>query len=116
MRKIFIPLLLSVLLLSGCETLKISAPREKNIILEQKTKNDNIRADKEKKVYYALYGLIPISNNSTEDMLTDVKDNSRVAVTTKYSLTDWLVGLGANIIFPTTIVSRTIEVEVNEPK
>ncbi|MDN5304820.1 MAG: hypothetical protein PWP46_1706 [Fusobacteriaceae bacterium] len=49
MRKIFIPLLLSVLLLSGCETLKISAPREKNIILEQKTKNDNIRADKEKK-------------------------------------------------------------------
>ncbi|MDN5304819.1 MAG: hypothetical protein PWP46_1705 [Fusobacteriaceae bacterium] len=49
-------------------------------------------------------------------MLTDVKDNSRVAVTTKYSLTDWLVGLGANIIFPTTIVSRTIEVEVNEPK
>lgn len=36
MRKIFIPLLLSVLLLSGCETLKISAPREKKYYFRAK--------------------------------------------------------------------------------
>ncbi len=61
----------------------------------------------EKRAYYLLWGLIPISNNSTSDIVPKGKN---VRVETKYKGMDILIGIAANILIPTTISSMSAEV------
>ena len=62
------------------------------------------------KVWYALWGLVPISDNTTNKILKETK-LKKVRVTTKMSFTDYLISAVLNMFIPTTIATWTVEVE-----
>ena len=57
--------------------------------------------------YYILFGLVPLNKVDTNSMVNDVAD---FKINTITGPTDVLIGIAANMIFPTTISSRTVKV------
>ncbi|MCX5803500.1 MAG: hypothetical protein NTU69_08230 [Proteobacteria bacterium] len=58
----------------------------------------------EKRVWYALWGLVPISNNTTDDI---VPANTNVRVETKYTFLDVVISIFTGLV---TINCHTAEV------
>jgi len=94
-----------VLTFAGCYTVNIKAPEGKKIYLASKPV---VSPDNSKKVFYILWGLVPITDNSTVDLLANYPDGSEVAVSTKYTFIDQIINMIAGLL---TINCQTVEVQ-----
>jgi hypothetical protein len=83
----------------GCATINVTGNNAK---LVQSGKEGTKIA--EKRVWYALWGLVPISNNTTDDV---VPANSTVRVETKITPLDFLISIFTGLV---TINCNTAEV------
>ncbi len=89
--------------LVGCFTIKVGGKAELALSTEEGTKIA------QKRCWYALYGLIPIGDNSTDSLIpATVK---RVRVETKYKVSDFLIN-----IFTGLVTIETFSVEIYEVK
>lgn len=109
MKKLLVSaLLVSSLFLNACMNVKVSAPEGKAIKLGRKEKTEILKPTNEKTVYYALWGLVPLTDNSTEDLLEGVSEESKVVIETHFTLKDFWVNLFGSMV---TITSQTVSVE-----
>lgn len=94
-----------VLTVIGCTVVRVEAPVGEKIKLSSETESYNYVA--KKRVFYVLWGLVPITDNSTAKMLEGKKVES-VKIEAKYDIVDILINV---ILGHFTVVSRTIEVK-----
>jgi hypothetical protein len=67
----------------------------------------------EKRYFYILYGLVPLGNTSTDEI---IPKGRKVRVEVKYTVMDVIIGALANMFIPTTLTSKTAEVYVCESR
>ena len=87
----------------GCYTIKIGGKAELAPNTEEGTKIA------QKRCWYALWGLVPISDNSTDSLIPGTV--KKVRVETKYKVSDFLIN-----IFTGLVTIETFSVEVYEVK
>jgi len=87
----------------GCFTIRVGGKAELAASTEEGTKIA------EKRCWYALWGLIPISDNSTDSLIPATA--KKVRVETKYQVSDFLIN-----IFTMLVTIETFSVEVYEVK
>jgi len=106
MRKI-VALALIASLYAGCFTMKYVAP----VGTEVSTLSELQPASFEKqvKVWYALWGLVPITDNSSDAIISRYK-LKEVRVTTKFTFLDLIIGAFTGVA---TIVPKTMVIEGN---
>lgn len=104
-------LLLAILLIAvitiNCGTVIVAAPPGKNI--ELLSENDAARVVTVKKCWYLLWGLVPISNNSTAPVVAEYQLKS-VRVNSYYSPVDFIISFFLGF---TSLHTRTVEIEGN---
>ncbi len=110
MRKLFAIALIVTLALSanGCYTMKYNAPAKTPVALISEGKRASFKQSK--KVWFALWGAVPISDNSSAKIIAE-NNLKQVRVTTKISFVDYLIGSVTGIV---SIVPATMTVEGNE--
>jgi len=97
-----------VLTFAGCYsyyTVNIKAPEGKKILISSK---EVVVPDMSKKAFYLLWGLVPITDNSTADLLSKYPDGAEVAISTKFDILDYMIQA---VLGQASIGSKTIEVE-----
>lgn len=114
MKKVVAGLLL-VGFLAGCATIVIDAPTSNNVVslTSQPSGGSPYHFVAKKKVWYILFGLIPITNNHTSDMVAASAQGKPVRnfkATTTYTFVDLLITAVLNVI-PTTIHVKSVIVE-----
>jgi len=87
----------------GCFTIRIGGKAELAPSTEEGTKIA------EKRCWYALWGLIPISDNSTDSLIPATA--KKVRVETKYQVSDFLIN-----IFTMLVTIETFSVQIYEVK
>lgn len=92
------------LALAGCATIKVEAPRNQQIVLQSNVDSQPLVA--KKMVWFALFGLVPISDNSTAQV---AKDNNLKELSAKsyYSFTDYLISFFTSYV---TVGVKTLEI------
>jgi len=88
---------------AGCYTIKIGGKAELAPSTEEGTKIAG------KRCWYALWGLVPIGDNSTDSLIPATA--KKVRVETKYQVTDFLIN-----IFTFIVTIETFSVEIYEVK
>jgi len=102
-------MLLVCLLFVSCMTVKVVAPPSSNIQLLSETQSTSFKMTK--RAIFLIYGLIPIANNSTDEMLAKY-DVESVKVTTEFDIVDWLIsGITGGLV-----VTKSIIIEGNAKK
>jgi hypothetical protein len=102
--------------LAGCATVIVEAPMgaDNTVSLTSKPSGGTSQHFMvQKKVWYVIWGLVPITNNTTTDMLSQVSQGNRndvrnMKVTVQYTLIDWLIGACLGTF---TIMTNTVTVE-----
>ena len=89
--------------LAGCFTIRVGGKAELAPSTEEGTKIA------QKRCWYALWGLVPISDNSTDSLIPEAA--KRVRMETKYTIPDFLIN-----IFTILLTIETFTVEVYEVK
>lgn len=89
--------------LAGCFTIKIGGKTELATSTEEGTKIA------QKRCWYAIWGLVPISDNSTDSLIPPTA--KKVRVETKYKVSDFLINILTGLV---TI--ETFSVEIYEVK
>ena len=87
----------------GCYTIKIGGKAELAPSTEEGTKIA------QKRCWYALWGLVPLGDNSTDSLIPGAV--KRVRVETKYKVSDFLIN-----IFTGIVTIETFSVEIYEVK
>ncbi len=87
----------------GCYTIKIGGKAELAPSTEEGTKIA------QKRCWYALYGLIPIGDNSTDSVIPGTA--KKIRVETKYKISDFLIN-----IFTIIVSIETFSLEIYEVK
>jgi hypothetical protein len=108
-----IPILLICMvcfLFTSCATVSVVAPTGKKVMLASETDPTTFRTTK--KVWYVLWGLVPITDNTTEDLISKYQLEN-VRVETQYSFVDWLIDV---VLGWTSIHTHTVTVEGNAGK
>ncbi|MEO0130552.1 MAG: hypothetical protein ABIK76_02530 [candidate division WOR-3 bacterium] len=110
MKKTLLLSLIGLFLVStffGCATVIVSAPPGEKVTLLSDTDPASFKVTK--KVWYAVYGLVPLTNNSTAPI---IKENNlgSIRVKTKYDVVDYLISYFLSVF---TITTRTVEIEGN---
>jgi len=106
MKKCLLVGLLGLLVLVGCATIKVESPQGQKIALQSDV--DSQPLVKKTKVWYALYGLVPISPNSTAVIMQKNNLNLRKASFKAYfGFDDYLVGAFTGLL---TIQPLTLEI------
>lgn len=108
MKQTIILLCIASLFLSGCYTVRILSDVDRPITLASRT--ESLPYKETYRVWYALWGLVPISDNTTNKILKESKVK-KVRITTKMTIVDWLISAVLNAVIPTTIATWTVEVE-----
>jgi hypothetical protein len=109
MKKSILLMLAVCLLFAGCMTVKIVAPPNQNIALLSETDASSFKMTK--RAIFLIGGLIPLANNSTDDMLAKYNLES-VKVTTEFDIVDWLIsGITGGLI-----VTKSVIIEGNAKK
>ncbi len=88
---------------AGCFTIRVGGKAELAPSTEEGTKIAH------KRCWYALWGLVPISDNSTDSLIPETV--KKVRVETKYTVPDFLIN-----IFTIILTIETFTVEVYEVK
>ncbi|MBS4015628.1 MAG: hypothetical protein KGZ86_04250 [Candidatus Latescibacteria bacterium] len=109
MKKLILVTLLACLVFAGCMTVKVVAPPGQDITLLTEAEATSFKMTK--RAIFLLYGLIPISNNTTDDMLAKY-NLENVRVTTEFDIIDWLIsGVTSGLV-----VTKSVTIEGNAKK
>ena len=100
-------LVLAGLFSAGCATVVVEAPEGRRVPLA--TQDAPTEATYQKRVWYFLWGLVPLTNNSSADLVAKVPQGKKVRVKVQYSLTDVVIGIFTSLV---SVVPQTVEVEV----
>ncbi len=103
MKKGIFALLLASLLFGSCATIVYEAPANKE--LKMATQVDAPPIKIKKKVWYILWGLVPISSNSTAEMVGLC--NEMVKVKSYYGIDDFFI---AFVLGTFSIMTMTVEI------
>jgi hypothetical protein len=95
-------------LCSGCFTTKVMAPPEKRFSIAGYQKCEKVSS---RKIWYALWGLVPISDETTAKDLLLVPEGSAVKIEDKFTFTDYLITIFTEWV---SIVPKTLKVYVCE--
>ena len=107
MKKIMtISIMFCLIFFSGCYSVRILSDRNSNIILASKT--EHLPYKEKYKVWYILWGLVPISDNTTSKLFNN-SNLKKVRINTKLGIDDILISLVLGSF--TSIASWTVEVE-----
>lgn len=93
---------LSVLALAGCATTVIESPKEIRLAKE----GEYLPTMGKKKVWYALWGLVPLTDNSTMDLMGRCNEVARVK--RYFGVDDAIIGCFTGCV---TIYPMTLEVQ-----
>jgi hypothetical protein len=104
MKRGIFALLLASIIFGSCATIVYEAPADKN--LKMATQVDAPPIKIKKKVWYVLWGLIPISSNSTADMVGPCKEI--VKVQSYFGIDDFLIEL---VLGTFSIMTMTVEIQ-----
>ena len=97
--------ILLALSLSGCFTIKYTTPAHSPAVLVSESQNLPFKA--QKRVWYLFYGLVPLGDNSTADLIGQ-HDLKQVRLKTQVTVTDFILGAFTGLL---TIYPMTITVE-----
>jgi hypothetical protein len=106
MKRVIALMLILALGIVSCAKVIVRAPAGSNIRIGS---GEVVNADKQKRVFYILMGLIPLNDNSTEDMLADVPAGSTVVIEEKMTFVDYIL---SGILSVVTIQCKTVVVDV----
>jgi hypothetical protein len=98
MKKVIGLMMLSLLLITSCMTYNVMAPTHSNIQLLSATEPAAFKITK--RAMYTAFGLVPLGNNSTDDVITKY-DLENVRVTVQYGIVDYIVSYIFGPIFST---------------
>ncbi|MGO8989179.1 MAG: hypothetical protein ACLQGU_15820 [bacterium] len=98
-----IVLLAVTMSIAGCYTIRIGGKAELAPSTEEGTKIAH------KRCWYILYGLVPISDNSTDPIIPETV--KKVRVETKYKVSDFVINF-----FTSLVTIETFSVEIYEVK
>lgn len=107
MRKLIVVAVLATFAM-GCYTMKAVGPAGRQLTTLAET--DEATFKKNIRVWYALWGLVPISNNSSAQVIQK-NDLKNVRITTKHTFEDGLIGLITGLV---TIMPMTMVIEGNQ--
>jgi hypothetical protein len=107
-RIIAVALLLSLSLSTGCFTMKYAAPPKQDTKVISEAQPTAVK--KTVRVWYALWGAVPITDNSTEKIIAD-NNLKEVRVQTQITFVDYVIGIFTGIV---SIVPATMTVEGNQ--
>ncbi len=93
--------------LVGCATVQVEAPRGTDIKLSTENTTTYKRIVK-KRVFYALWGLVPLTPNSTASMVNP-RTTHEIKVKSYYNVVDYVISAVLGIV---TITSRTVEIQI----
>ncbi|PKN01862.1 MAG: hypothetical protein CVU77_02695 [Elusimicrobia bacterium HGW-Elusimicrobia-1] len=102
--KIVVAVLVIGVMVSGCATVNVEAPRGQSVILQPSVESQPVVS--KGKIWYALYGLVPITSNSTADVIKKEK-LKEASFRTYYGFDDYLISIITGII---TVQPKTLEV------
>lgn len=88
--------------------MKYAAPPQSNVTTVSEATTTSFK--KSVKVWYALWGAVPISENSTEKLIAD-NNLKEVRVTTQIKFVDYIIGIFTGLV---SIVPATMTVEGNQ--
>ncbi len=88
MKRLIILALLAGIMIN-CAEVMIEAPNKQNVKLLPESKTGSFST--EMKCLYLFWGLIPLTNNSTADLIAKY-DMQNVKARTHYGIIDWLIG------------------------
>ncbi len=110
MRKLIALALIAIFTLSssGCFTMKATAPAKTPVAFISEGKRTSFKQSK--KVWFALWGAVPISDNSSARIIAE-NELKQVRVTTKITFVDYLIGAVTGVV---SIVPATMTVEGNQ--
>ncbi|NPB03200.1 MAG: hypothetical protein GXO39_02145 [Thermotogae bacterium] len=93
----------AVALFDGCATVVVESPKKVQLAQEGEVLNGRIY---KKKVWYALWGLLPLTDNSTRDLLGSCQEKARIR---RYiGVDDAIIGTCTGCL---TLYPLTVEVE-----
>jgi len=98
----------------GCASIVVDAPMTANntvSLTSQPEAGRTMHFSKQKKVFYLLWGLVPITDNHTAKDIQEVAGDNDVVnlkVDTHFDVIDWLVGAVAGWL---SVVSKTATIE-----
>ena len=104
MKRGIFALLVASLLFGGCMTIVYEAPSDKN--LKMATQVDEPPVKMKKKVWYALWGLVPISSNSTAEMVGPCKEV--VKARSYYGIDDYFISC---LLGSCSIMTMSVEIQ-----
>lgn len=107
---LFLAILLITTITLNCGAVIVAAPPGRDI--ELLSESETARVVAVKKCWYLLWGLVPISNNSTAPIVADYQLKS-VRVNTYYSAIDFIISFFLGF---TSLHTRTVEIEGNVGK
>jgi hypothetical protein len=113
MRKVLVLVLAIALLTTGCYTLNYSSSASsKPVSFTGEVKGQRTHFSEEKWIWYALWGLVPISDNDVEKSLIEPRTAGgavqSLSVKSEVSALNWLVNIFTGIV---TIYVQTVTVE-----
>ncbi|MEO0099990.1 MAG: hypothetical protein ABIK99_04780 [candidate division WOR-3 bacterium] len=106
MKRLF--LFLFLILFIGCYPVSIVSPAGKKTILLSETDQTTFKTSK--RVWYVLWGLVPITDNSTADIISKY-NLENVKVTTHFEIVDYLISA---VLGSFSIQTKTVVVEGNQ--
>jgi len=102
MKKIICLSILVCLLFTSCVSIKFVAPPNQNIQLLSETQSTSFKVTK--RAVFLIYGLIPIANTSTDDMLAKY-DLKNVKVTTEFDIIDFIIsGITSGLVVTKSVI------------
>lgn len=102
---VFMLLCFSMAMVS-CSTVKVETKSGYAFIAPNNGGKPAAKTVRSKMIFYALFGLVPITDNSTADL---IKPKEIVRVKTYMSIVDYLITMLLGIV---TITTHTVDVEV----
>lgn len=105
MRSVIVAMLLFALLCTGCYTVKYVAPPGSAV--STLSEQDAVTFKKEKKIWYALWGLVPITDNTT-DVIIAQNNLKKARAMSRLTFVDWVISLFTGFA---SIVPMTMTVE-----
>ncbi len=110
MKRLLCLIFLLCFLFTGCATVSIVGPAGQKTTLLSEPDPTTFRTTK--KVWYVLWGLVPITDNSTAEIIAhyNLKD---VKVRTQYDIIDWLISA---VLGGLSLHTKTVIIEGNTGK
>ncbi len=99
--------MLASLLFGSCATIAFEAPANKN--LKMATQIDEPTVKIKKKAWHIFWGLVPITSNSTADMMEPCREMVKAKI--YFGIDDILINAVSHVLAGSFVTTRTIEIQ-----